>query len=85
MEDFVLSYVVTGLAFWSTAFLVMRALMPKRPTSSATAPSPPCTPSLPSAWPASVEDWSCPVCPSTPLLAAPGTHRQLHAAALADP
>nr|ACH97119.1 hypothetical protein [Triticum aestivum] len=79
MEDFVLSYVVTGLAFWSTAFLVMRALMPKRSyefcnraVSTMHAVAAVCMACL------SVQEWSCPVCP----LNAPSSPRQMKSLAV---
>jgi hypothetical protein len=82
MEDFVVSYVVTGLAFWSTstAFLLMRTLLPKRSYEfcnravstmhAVGAVGMSCL---------SVADWSCPVCP----LNSPSSPRQVTSRALA--
>lgn len=79
MEEFVVRWVASGFAVWSTAFVAARALMPhrsyefcNRAVSTAHAVTAVCMACL------CVEDWSCPVCP----LNAPSTPRQMRALAV---
>lgn len=79
MEDYIVSWVLSGVAFWSTAFLLLRALFPKRSSdfcnravSTMHAVASVCLACL------SVQDWACPVCP----LAAPSSPRQMKALAV---
>ena len=71
----VVSWVASGIVLWSTAFLLVRALFPKRSydfcnraVSTMHAVAAVCLASL------SVADWSCPVCP----LAAASSPRQVY-------
>jgi hypothetical protein len=75
----VVSWVVSGAVLWSTAFVLVRALFPKRSydfcnraVSTMHAVTAVCLACL------SVDDWSCPVCP----LAAASSPRQMRALAL---
>ncbi|XP_066306021.1 uncharacterized protein [Miscanthus floridulus] len=75
----VVSWVASGVVLWSTAFLLVRALFPKRSydfcnraVSTMHAVAAVCLASL------SVADWSCPVCP----LAAASSPRQMRALAV---
>ncbi|KAL5227469.1 hypothetical protein ABZP36_015734 [Zizania latifolia] len=81
MEDSttVVGWVVSGVAFWWTAFLLVRGLFPKlsydfcnRAVSTMHAVAAVCLSCL------SVDDWSCPVCP----LAAASSPRQMKALAV---
>lgn len=70
----VVSWVASGVVLWSTAFLLVRALFPKRSydfcnraVSTMHAVAAVCLACL------SVDDWSCPVCP----LAAASSPRQV--------
>ncbi|CAD6232146.1 unnamed protein product [Miscanthus lutarioriparius] len=74
----VVSWVASGIVLWSTAFLLVRALFPKRSydfcnraVSTMHAVAAVCLACL------SVDDWSCPVCP----LAAASSPRQMKALA----
>ena len=71
----VVSWVASGVVLWSTAFLLVRALFPKRSydfcnraVSTMHAVAAVCLACL------SVADWSCPVCP----LAAASSPRQVY-------
>ena len=71
----VVSWVASGVVLWSTAFLLVRALFPKRSydfcnraVSTMHAVAAVCLACL------SVDDWSCPVCP----LAAASSPRQVY-------
>jgi hypothetical protein len=71
----VVSWVASGIVLWSTAFLLVRALFPKRSydfcnraVSTMHAVAAVCLACL------SVDDWSCPVCP----LAAASSPRQVY-------
>lgn len=75
----VVSWVASGVVLWSTAFLLVRALFPKRSydfcnraVSTMHAVAAVCLACL------SVDDWSCPVCP----LAAASSPRQMKALAV---
>lgn len=75
----VVSWVASGAVLWSTAFVLVRALFPKRSydfcnraVSTMHAVAAVCLACL------SVDDWSCPVCP----LAAASSPRQMKALAL---
>ncbi|XP_010936650.1 uncharacterized protein [Elaeis guineensis] len=64
MEDYIINWVFSGVVFWTTTFLVVKKLFPKRTfdfcnriVSTIHASLAVCLASL------SVQDWSCPVCP----------------------
>lgn len=64
MEDHIINWVFSGVVFWTTTFMVIRKLFPKRTfdfcnriVSTIHASLAVCLASL------SVQDWSCPVCP----------------------
>ncbi|KAJ3694301.1 hypothetical protein LUZ60_009781 [Juncus effusus] len=79
MEDYIINWIIFGVTFWTTSFLIIRNLFPKRPhdfcsriVSTMHATVAVCMAFL------SVQDWTCPVCP----LASKSSPSQMKALAL---